>query len=105
MNHSDLKRELLDRPEVQAEYTALGPEFALLRQMLAARKRAGLSQAEVAERMGTKAPAVTRLESSLSSGRHSPSLSTLTRYAEAVGCDLEIKLVGKAGRSSRNVLL
>ena len=96
MKHSDLRRELLERQEVQAEYEALGPEFQLLRQMLAARKRAGLSQAEVAERMGTRAPAITRLESSLSSGRHSPSLSTLTRYAQAVGCELEIKLIRKA---------
>jgi transcriptional regulator with XRE-family HTH domain len=95
MKHSDLKRELLERPEVQAEYAALGPEFRLLRQMLAARKKAGLTQAEVAERMGTRAPAITRLESSLSSGRHSPSLSTLTRYAEAVGCELEIRLISQ----------
>jgi len=95
MKHSDLKRELLERPEVQAEYAELGPEFRLLRQMLAARKKAGLTQAEVAERMGTRAPAITRLESSLSSGRHSPSLSTLTRYAEAVGCELEIRLISQ----------
>ena len=95
MTHEELKRELLSRPDVRAEYLALGPEFQLLRQMLAARKAAGLTQAEVAERMGTKAPAVTRLESSLSSGHHSPSLSTLSRYADAVGCDLEVRLIRK----------
>ncbi|RTZ71309.1 MAG: hypothetical protein DSZ00_10840 [Gammaproteobacteria bacterium] len=43
--------------------------------------------------MGTQAPAVTRLESSLTSGKHSPSISTLKKYAEALGCRLEIKLV------------
>jgi len=43
--------------------------------------------------MGTKATAITRLESSLSSGKHSPSLVTLRRYAQAVGCELEVKLV------------
>ena len=57
------------------------------------RQKAGLSQAQVADKMGTKAPAVTRLESSLNSGRHSPSLATLRRYAKAVGCELEVKMV------------
>ena len=52
-----------------------------------------LTQAQVAERMGIKPPAVTRLESSLSSGRHSPSITTLRKYAEAVGCRLDIHLV------------
>jgi len=60
---------------------------------LRARQNAGLSQADIAARMGTKAPAITRLESSLTSGRHSPSIATLKKYAEAVNCHLEIKLV------------
>ena len=45
------------------------------------------------ERMGTQPPAVARLESALSSGKHSPSIDTLKRYAEAVGCELQIQLV------------
>jgi transcriptional regulator with XRE-family HTH domain len=52
-----------------------------------------LTQAEVAERMGTKAPAVTRLETTLADNRHTPSLATLKKYAQAVGCTLEIHLV------------
>lgn len=98
MKHTDLKKAALRRPEVSAEYEALGPEFELLRQMLGARTRAGLSQADVAARMGTRGPAITRLESALSSGRHSPSIHTLKRYAEAVGCELQVRLV----RSSRS---
>nr|MDQ3396638.1 helix-turn-helix domain-containing protein [Deinococcota bacterium] len=85
----------LQKDTVYREYEALEPEFSLLRDMLKARKEAGLSQAEVAERMGTKAPAVTRLESSLMTGQHSPSVETLRRYAEAVGCRLEIHLVSE----------
>ena len=96
MKHSDLKKAALTRPGVRAEYEALGPEFALLRQMLGARTKAGLSQADVAARMGTQAPAVTRLESSLSSGKHSPSIDTLKRYAEAVGCELQVRFVRTA---------
>ena len=93
MRHEELKAKALSRENVKAEYDALKPEFTLLHEMLLARKKVGLSQAEVAERMGTKPPAVTRLESSLSSGRHSPSIATLKKYAEAVNCHLEIKLV------------
>jgi ribosome-binding protein aMBF1 (putative translation factor) len=93
MRHEELKAKALSRENVKAEYDALKPEFTLLHEMLLARQKVGLSQAEVAERMGTKPPAVTRLESSLSSGRHSPSIATLKKYAEAVNCHLEIKLV------------
>lgn len=93
MNHSELREKLLTNPKTLAAYEDMSPEFSLLRQMLKARQHAGLSQAEIARRMGTKAPAVTRLESSLSSGKHSPSVATLRRYAHAVGCELEVNLV------------
>ncbi len=93
MSHSQLKEKALSKKSVQKEYKALEPEFNLLREMLKARTDAGLSQADVADRMGTKPPSITRLESSLTSGRHSPSIATLKKYAEAVGCHLEIKFV------------
>ncbi len=93
MNHSQLKEKALKKQSVREGYEALEPEFNLLREMLKARNDAGLSQADVAERMGTKPPAITRLESSLTSGRHSPSVATLKKYAKAVGCHLEIKFV------------
>lgn len=93
MTHEDLKAKALKRIDVADEYEKLEEEFSLLRQMLAARHQAGLTQSDIAKKMGTKATAVTRLESSLSSGKHSPSLSTLRKYAEAVGCRLEVKLI------------
>jgi transcriptional regulator with XRE-family HTH domain len=93
MTHSELKEKALKSKKVKIAYEVLKPEFSLLREILKARQKAGLSQAEIAERMGTKAPAVTRLESSLSSGKHSPSIATLKKYASALGCHLEIKLV------------
>jgi transcriptional regulator with XRE-family HTH domain len=92
MTHDELKAKALAKPNVRAEYDALAPEFNLIREMLLARKNAGLSQADIAAKMGTKAPAVTRLESSLVSGNHSPSLATIKKYAEAVNCHVEIKL-------------
>ncbi len=80
-------------PEFKAAYDELETEFGLLRQLLAARRHAGLTQAGVAAKMGTKPPAVTRLETALSYNKHSPTLATLKKYARAVGCKLEVRLV------------
>ena len=93
MTHEQLKSNALSNSTVKEEYDALDLEFNLLREMLAARKKMGLSQAEVAKRMGTKPPAVTRLESALTSGKHSPSISTIKKYARAIGYHVEIKLI------------
>ena len=93
MTHSELKEKALKRKNVKLEYDALEPEFSLLGELLRARQKAGLSQADIAELMGTKAPAITRLESSLANGKHSPSIATLKKYAEALGCHLQIKIV------------
>jgi ribosome-binding protein aMBF1 (putative translation factor) len=92
--YKELRERVLADPEVREEYERLNrEEFALLDQMLAARREAGLSQAQVAERMGTKAPAVTRLERALASGEHSPSIDTLRKYAQACGKTLKISFV------------
>ena len=86
-----LRERALADPKVRAEYERLNrEEFALLDARLAARRAAGLSQADVAERMGTKAPAVTRLERALATGQHSPSIETLRKYAAACGKKLVI---------------
>jgi len=86
-----LRERALSDPKVRAEYDRLNrEEFALLDAMLTARRAAGLSQADVAERMGTKAPAVTRLERALATGQHSPSIETLRKYAAACGKKLVI---------------
>ncbi|MDA8363700.1 MAG: helix-turn-helix transcriptional regulator [Gammaproteobacteria bacterium] len=76
-----MKAELLAKAKVKAEYDALADEFAIAQELIAARTRAGLSQAEVARRMGTTQSVVARLES----GRRTPSLRTVQRYAQAVG--------------------
>ncbi|MBR8220423.1 helix-turn-helix domain-containing protein [Burkholderia ambifaria] len=89
--YKDLRERALSNPDVRAEYERLNREEpALLDVMLAARRDAGLSQADVAERMGTKAPAVTRLERALATGQHSPSIDTLRKYAAACGKKLVI---------------
>jgi len=92
-SHKQMVDEWQNDPEFKVAYDELETEFALLREVLLARKRSGLTQAEVAEKMGTKPPAVTRLETALSDNRHSPTIATLKKYAQAVGCKLEIHLV------------
>lgn len=91
--HRQMVEEWKQEPEFKAAYDDLEMEFTLLRELLLARQTAGLTQAEVAEKMGTKPPAVTRLETALSDQRHSPTLATLKKYAHAVGCTLEVHLV------------
>jgi transcriptional regulator with XRE-family HTH domain len=93
LTHEELKKKMLSNPEVKAEYDALKEEFSFFDELLKAIKNAGLTQSEVAEIMGTKTPAVARLESGGGNKKHSPSIQTLQKYAKAVGCHLEIKLV------------
>ena len=87
------REQLLSDPAVKEAFDANVPKYAILDEILKARHEAGLTQAQVAERMGTKASAVARLESALVSGKHSPSLDTLRKYAAAVGKKLEVHLV------------
>ena len=81
---------LLATPDVKAAYDALQDEYTALRAILEIRREAGLTQAQIAERMGTTASAVSRLEASLASEKHSPSFATLRKYAAACGKKLII---------------
>jgi DNA-binding XRE family transcriptional regulator len=89
-DHEAFLRKARRRRGFKAAYDALAVEYAIANEMLAARSRAGLTQEAVASRMGTSKSTVSRLESA---GKHAPSLSSIKRYAEAVGCKIEIKLV------------
>jgi len=86
--YSDIKARLLADPATKAEYDALADEFRLARELIDARARAGLTQAEVAARMGTTQSAVARMEG----GKRPPSLRTLERYAAAVGAKAVVRL-------------
>ena len=85
-SHDQLVKKLMARPAVRSEVDRLErEESALLDALLKARQDAGLTQAQVAERMGTQAPSVARLERALATGKHSPSVATLRRYVKACG--------------------
>ena len=102
MTHKVFVTKMLKQPAVKAEYDAQAEEFALLDELLKARRQAGLTQAAVAARMGTKTPAVARLEAGGGSRRHSLSVATLRKYARAVGCRLEIRLRPSDGRKHKS---
>ena len=91
--HDQLVAKLLRRPGVRKEVERIErEEGALLDQLLKARHDARLTQAQVAERMGTQPPAVARLERALATGKHSPSLATLRKYAHACGRHLVLQI-------------
>jgi len=86
-----IKQRLLADPEVKREYEALAPEFEIAAELTKARLRAGLSQAELAQRMGTSQSAIARMEN----GRSLPSMTTILRLAEATGSRLHLRLAAE----------
>lgn len=91
--HDQVVKKLMQRPGVRAEVERIErEELALLDALLKARLEAGLTQAQVAERMGTQAPAVARLERALANGKHSPSVATLRKYVKACGKRLVLQV-------------
>jgi len=88
----------MERKGFTDAYDALADEYALIRELLSARLAAGLTQEAVAHSMGATKSVVSRLEAT---GKHSPSVSTMKRYASAVGCHLEIRLAPDAPRPTK----
>lgn len=83
-------------PELREEYEQLGPRYAVINEMIRARRRSGLTQAELAERMGKKREAITRLES----GENDPRFTTLAEAARAMGMRLDIRFVKERKQAS-----
>ena len=94
----DFKAQALARQDVRREYERLKEEFEILDEILKARAEAGLTQAELAVRIGTTQSAVARLETAM--GKHSPSIGILKRYASALGYRLQVRLVKEQGLST-----
>lgn len=88
ISFADLKKEMLANPEVATEYERLGPIYELVGAMVEARHEAGLTQGQIAARLGTTQSAIARLENA----HHMPSLDMVTRYAAAVGRRLDMRL-------------
>lgn len=89
-NHETFLKKAMKKKEFKEAYKELDEKYALIRELQTARSHSGMTQEAVAESMGTTKSAVSRLETG---EKHTPSLTTLKRYAQAVGCRVEIKLV------------
>ena len=94
---SELHKTWMKTPKYRKAYQALEKEFAWAGAVIEARSRAGLTQEELAHKMGTTQPAVARLES----GRTRPSLRALERLALATGSQLSIRFKPLEGRSQK----
>lgn len=89
--YTEFKKKALKNPAVKAEYDALTPAYNLRKQLLALRKKSGLTQEQIADIMHTQKSNISRLENVHS--KASPTLATLQAYAKAVGHKLEINFV------------
>ena len=98
LTHKQLRAKALANPEVKAEFESVRAEFAVLDEFLKIRAAKGFTQNQIAEKIGTTQSVIARLESG--KGKHSPSITTLSRYAEALDCQLEIRLVQKLNPKS-----
>ena len=88
MNFDEYKSELLNNPEIKAEYEALEPEYELMRQIINARIEQNMTQKQLAEKIGTKQSSIARLES----GNYNPSYQFLQKIASALGKRLTFSL-------------
>ena len=88
IDSKELHKKWMKSPKYRAAYEATEKEFAFAFEMIGARVRAGMTQAQVAKKMGTTQSVVARIES----GTHLPSMKTLERYADAVGANLCLSL-------------
>ncbi|MDO9204390.1 helix-turn-helix transcriptional regulator [Methylotenera sp.] len=92
--HEELMEIALSNPAVRAEYERIErEEMPALDAILRARKEAKMTQEDIAKKMGVSAPVVSRLENALVTGKHSPSIATLRKYATAMGKRLEVRFV------------
>jgi len=79
--------EMLQDPEFRREYEALQPEYEIIRQLIGARTDQGLTQKELAQRIGIRQSNISRLES----GNYNPSLAFLKKVAAGLGKQLHVE--------------
>jgi ribosome-binding protein aMBF1 (putative translation factor) len=86
---NDYLEEQLKDPEMRAAFDDLEIEYALYETIMRKRVQEGLTQKELAKRMGTKQTAISRFES----GKYNPTLSFLKKLTKALGVKLEVKII------------
>jgi len=84
----DVKKELLKDKRVAEEYKRLAPRYQLISDLIKARIRKGLTQEDLARKIGTKQSAIARIEA----GNANPSIEFLEKITKAMGLKLEIQV-------------
>ena len=87
---NEIKKKWLRDPRVKKEYDAFKEEFQIAGEIIKARTRANMTQAALAKKVGTKGPAISRLESP---GYGKASIAVLKKVAHVLDCELQVKLV------------
>lgn len=87
-SYTSFKKELLKDPQIRREYDALEPEFALVQTIIEKRMKKGLTQAALAQRIGTKQSAIARLES----GSYNPTIAFLGKVAKALDAHVTVSM-------------
>ena len=88
-SYKDLKKDLLSNKRIKRQYDLLGPEFEMIQKLIEVRLTQGMTQADLAKKMGTKQSAISRFES----GTYNPSLQFLLKVADALGVTLNVTVV------------
>jgi len=88
MRYQDLKQEAMKDPEVKAEYDILAPQYEIISQMIDARNKNNMTQAELAQKSGLKQSNISRFEN----GKVEPTIEFLEKIALALGYTLDIRL-------------
>ena len=86
VKHEDIKKQLLQNPEVKNEYEKLKILYDIKKEIIKLRLEQGISQKELAEKVGTRQSAISRLES----GEYNPSIEFLSKVAHALGKELDV---------------
>jgi len=92
-NYEEFEAELLKRPGIRKEYDALRPKYNIIRTIIERRNQLQISQAQLAEIIGTKQPAISRLEN----GAYNTTLSTFFKVADALDLDISLEVRHASG--------
>ena len=90
-NFEEFEARILEKPEIRREYEALKPKYDMIRSLIERRGKLGISQTQLARIIGTKQPAISRLEK----GDYNTTLSTFFKVADALDLDISLKARGK----------
>ncbi len=98
-NYEEFEAELLKRPGIRKEYEALKPKYDMIRSLIERRSQLRISQTQLAQMIGTRQPAISRLEK----GDYNTTLSTIFKVADALDLDVSFKARNKAKRNGDKV--